>query len=395
VRRLWWAAGPLALLAATPAGRSAAKGALLLSEILPSPLHPLSRLTRPPSVRRIRLPHGPADLYEAGPGAPGVVIVHGANPQGIDDPRMRALAGAFCRVGRSVLAPSLTLAERRMDVADTTRILDAVDALADRTGPVMMVAFSYGGALALTALAERPSIQSRVRALATVGTYFDVLHLIEGVTTGSVYVRGTEHPWQPPAAAMSQVVPLLAAFLGGDQAAGIEAALSSGDPNRLSEAALAVYRILINTDPRRTEDLVGDLPEDIRATLERISPAKRIGSIRVPVLALHSRVDPAAPALESMERVEAVRRRARARLTLVGSLRHVTPAGNALGRVRDAPRLVAFAASILRAQERWLPGRRPRPPRQDPRSHFLRRSVLQGGSTAPGCQRSRQRPRDL
>ena len=146
-----------------------------------------------------------------------------------------------------------------------------------------------------------------------------------------------------------------------------------------------------------------DLPEDIRAVLERISPVKRIRSIRVPVLALHSRVDPAAPALESMELVEAVRRRARARLTLVGSLRHVTPAGNALGRVRDAPRLVAFAASILRAQERWLPGppprepppRRPRPPRQDPRSHFLRRSVLQGGSTAPGCQRSRQRPRDL
>jgi pimeloyl-ACP methyl ester carboxylesterase len=378
VRRAWWAVGSLALLAATPAGRSAAKAALVLSEILPSPLHPLTHFTRAPSVRRIQLPHGPADLYEATPGAPGVVIVHGANPEGIDDPRVRALAGALCRVGRSVLAPSLTLAERRMDVADTTRILDAVDALADRTGTVVMVAFSYGGALALTALAERPSIQSRVRALATVGTYFDILHLIEGVTTGRVYVHGREHPWQPPAAAMGQVVPLLAAFLGGDQAAGIEAALTSGDPNRLSEAAMAVYRILVNTDPRRTEDLVGDLPEDIRAVLERISPAKRIRSIRLPVLALHSRVDPAAPALESMELVEAVRHRARARLTLVGSLRHVTPAGNALGRVRDAPRLVAFTASILRAQERWLP-------------QFLRCSVLQGGSTAPERQRSRQR----
>jgi len=161
------------------------------------------------------------------------------------------LAGAFCRVGRSVLVPSLTLAERRMDLADTTRILDAVDALADRTGPVMMVALSYGGALALTALAERPSIQSRVRALATVGTYFDVLHLIEGVTTGRVYVHGTEHPWQPSAAATSQVVPLLAAFLGGDQAAVIETALTSGEPGGLSGAPLAVYRILVNTDPRR------------------------------------------------------------------------------------------------------------------------------------------------
>jgi hypothetical protein len=34
-------------------------------------------------------------------------------------------------------------------------------------------------------------------------------------------------------------------------------------------------------------------------------------------------------------------------------LRHVTPVGTLLGWVRDAPGLVRFAASILRAQERW------------------------------------------
>ena len=40
-------------------------------------------------------------------------------------------------------------------------------------------------------------------------------------------------------------------------------------------------------------------------------------------------------------------------LTLVGSLNHVTPVGTVLGWMRDAPGLVRFAASILRAQERW------------------------------------------
>ncbi|MCW3035445.1 MAG: Alpha/beta hydrolase family protein, partial [Actinobacteria bacterium] len=183
-RKAWLIVGSLAALAATPRGRSALKGALVLSEVLPSPLHPLSWASRRPRASRIDLPHGPADLYEGRSGAPGIVLVHGANAGGIDDPRVRDLAQAFCRVGRTVLAPSLVLAERRMDADDGLRILDAIDELADRTGPVVVVAFSYGGALALCALAQRPSIQARVRSLATIGTYYDVVHLIEGVTTG-------------------------------------------------------------------------------------------------------------------------------------------------------------------------------------------------------------------
>src|SRR5882672_134612 len=231
-RKAWLIVGSLAALAATPRGRSAIKGALVLSEVLPSPLHPLSWACRRPQVRRIDLPHGRADLYEGRPGAPGVVLVHGGNAGGIDDPRVRALAEAFCRVGRSVLAPSLVLAERRMDPDDGLRILDAVDALADRTGPVVVVAFSYGGALALCALAGRPSIQARVRGLATVGTYYDVVPLIEGVTTGNVCVNGSLYPWQPPAAALGQVGPLLGEFLGGRTLEGVEQILANRDPRR-------------------------------------------------------------------------------------------------------------------------------------------------------------------
>jgi pimeloyl-ACP methyl ester carboxylesterase len=234
------------------------------------------------------------------------------------------------------VAPSLVLAERRMDPDDALRILDAIDALADRTGPVVVVAFSYGGALALTALEQRPSIQARVRCLATIGTYFDVVHLIEGVTTGHVCVNGSLYPWQPPVDALDQVGPLLGDFLGGRQ---LE----------------IVGQILSNRDPRRTSTLIEQLPDDIRAILDHVSPARHIDASRVPILALHSRVDPAAPAIESVELIRAVRHRARARLTLVGSLRHVTPAGTLLGWARDAPRLVGFAASILRAQERWVP----------------------------------------
>lgn len=362
-------AGSLSALAATPAGRSTAKGALVLSEILPSPFHPLSAVSHAPRVTRVPLPHGEADLYEGRPGAPGVVLVHGANLGGIDDPRIKGLAGAFCRVGRTVLAPSLVLGERRLDMTDFLRILDAVDALADQTGPVVVMTFSYGSALTLCALAERPSIQGRVRALATVGTYFDLVHVIEGVTTGSVVVDGALHAWQPPASALGQVRPLLAQFLAGEDAAGIEQALLASDPAGLSAGATAVYRVITNRHPRRVTGLISELPESIRSTLERLSPASHIDAIRVPVYALHSRVDPAAPAVESVELVRAVRRRGRGRLTLVGGFDHVTPSGSGMSRLRDAPGLVRFAATLLRAQESWVPGatvRRRRVARQGP-----------------------------
>jgi pimeloyl-ACP methyl ester carboxylesterase len=344
-------------VAASPLGRSGLKAAGVLSEILPGPLHPLGALTGEPQVTRIALPHGKADLYERGADVPGVVLVHGANPGGIDDPRVRRLAVALSRVGRTVLAPALTLADRRLDRDDPLRILDAIDALADQTGPVLIVAFSYGAALVLTALEERPSSQARVVAVATIGTYFDLVHLIQGATCGAVVSGGVLHPWQPPATAMEEVTPLLAGVLGSTEAGAVMAAVASGDPGELPPSGRAVYDVIVNRDPFRTEALVGRLPEDIRETLDRLSPARHADVLRVPVYALHSRLDPAAPAVESVELVEAVRRRARARLFLVGSFHHVTPAGTATNRLADAPSLVAFATTILRTQERWLPGR--------------------------------------
>jgi fermentation-respiration switch protein FrsA (DUF1100 family) len=351
-------AASIGAVAGSPLGRSALKAAGVLTEILPGPLHPLGAITGEPRVTRIALPHGKADLYEQGSDTPGVVLVHGANPGGIDDPRVRSLAVALSRVGRTILAPALTLAERRLDRDDPLRILDAIDALADQTGPVLIVSFSYGAALVLTALEERPSSQSRVAAVATIGTYFDLVHLIQGATCGAVLSAGVLHPWQPPTTAMEEVTPLLAGVLGGPEAAAVMAAVASGDPADLPPSGRAVYEVIANRDPFRTESLIGRLPEDIRETLDRLSPARHADALRVPVYALHSRLDPAAPAVDSVELVEAVRRRARARLFVVGSFRHVTPAGRAANRLADAPSLLAFATSILRTQERWLPGRR-------------------------------------
>jgi hypothetical protein len=97
------------------------------------------------------------------------------------------------------------------------------------------------------------------------------------------------------------------------------------------------------------------LSPPLRDLFHELSPAHRIERIRVPVYALHSRVDPAAPTVESFELVKAVGRRAPTRLTIVGSLRHVTPIGTIAARLREGPAMVAFAAAILRTQEPWFP----------------------------------------
>lgn len=329
----------------------------MLSEVLPSPIRPLPVITRDPTVTRIQLPQGPADLYEPKGGvAPGIVLVHGANPRGIDDPRVQGMASAFARAHRIVLAPALTLAERRLDRDDTARIREAIRYLADRTGkPVVAVAFSYGAAYTLIALEEEPNLQRRMAALATIGAYFDLAHLIEGVTTGQVYIDGVYHEWRPPPEAREQATRILSTFLSAPDRESFLLAYRIHDPQGLSDEALAMYHLMTNQDPRRTPELIDRLPLPLRNLFSELSPAQRIEQVRIPVYALHSRVDPAAPPVESSELVKAVGRRAPARLTLVGSLRHVTPIGSFANRVRDGPALVSFAATILRTQEPWLP----------------------------------------
>jgi pimeloyl-ACP methyl ester carboxylesterase len=342
------------VLLLNPPVRSYVKATFVALEILPSPLRFLEFLTPDPRRRGIQLDGSEADLYQPrgiSP-APRIVLVHGANPEGKDDPRVIELAESLARAGREVLVPQLSLRHKQVDPADMQRIRDAVSFTAPQAS-VGVLAFSYGAGLTLVALGQEPGLQKRVAFVATVGTYFDLVNLIQGVTTGTVLYRGQLVPWSTVPDARDLLAEQLASFIGGDLGRALREAWESKDPRGLHPFARALYDLVSNEDPARIPELVDRLPVQIRELLISLSPANYVDRIAVPVYALHSWDDPAAPPTESRLLVQALAGRTDSKLIEVGLLRHVTPVGPPEGRLREARKLVRFGHLILRPQEGW------------------------------------------
>jgi pimeloyl-ACP methyl ester carboxylesterase len=342
----------LAAGAAAQPVKSTTKAALLLTEML-SPVKPL-QLLADPRVTVVDLPNGKADLYEGRNTMPGVVLVHGVAPGGPADPRIVEIARSLNRLGRTVLAPYLGLGDQRLDRTDPARIRQSIDYLEEKTGDrVMVLAFSFGAAFSLVAMEQEPAIQDKVRSLATVGTYFDLVHLLQGVTAGRVNAPGgLTDEWSPDPRAGKAVTEFLAAYLPPDDEKALVEAYEERNPEGLNPPSLAIYDLMVNTDPARTRDLVAALPAGLGDLIADLSPAARIDRIRIPVQAMHSRQDPAAPPSESALLVASLEPPATGRLTRVGSFRHVTPA-KGVGLLKDAGPLLGFVSRVFGVQERW------------------------------------------
>jgi pimeloyl-ACP methyl ester carboxylesterase len=346
----------LLLNLASPPARAAVKGLLLVPEVIPSPAHPLSLFTPTPRRSPVHLADGEADLYRPRglAAAPGVVLIHGVNPGGKDDPRIVGLAEALARAGRRVLVPQLSLRFQRFDLTDPVRIREAVSFLAgparDKVG---VLAFSYGAGLTLVALADQPAIQGHVAFVATVGTYFSLFDLLQGATTGTVPYRGATVTWKPDPRAPELAAEQLEEFLGPTDGGALAASLKTGDPTGLAPAPRSVYDLLANRDPTRFNLLAGRLPGPLTDRLAALSPVRSVGRVVVPVLALHARTDQASPPTESRALIDALKGRVMTRLAIVGDLSHVTPTLSILRDLRDALRVADFASTAMRAQEGW------------------------------------------
>ncbi|HEY7563975.1 MAG TPA: hypothetical protein VIA81_03540, partial [Acidimicrobiia bacterium] len=62
-------------------------------------------------------------LFVGRAGGPGLLLVPGAAPAGLADPRTNRVAVTLCRAGRTVFVPALDLYRGRLDEGDIERLV--------------------------------------------------------------------------------------------------------------------------------------------------------------------------------------------------------------------------------------------------------------------------------
>jgi pimeloyl-ACP methyl ester carboxylesterase len=290
------------------------------------------------------------DIYLPAGLGPPILLVHGAAVQGKDDPRLVRLARAVARSGRVVFVPQLVLAERRFVEEDLKRIVRGAVALSTRGDqPVTILGISYGGSFALVAAAD-PRLRGHLAQVAVFGAYFDLVGVLQAVTTGASAIDDRRYPWKGPPEALGILEEGATDLLPPDARDEVRRALAAGDPGDLDGEARAMYDLLVNRDPSRTAALAARLPEDARELLREFSPSSVADRLDVAIIAMHSLEDPAVPVAESIRLVRAI---PETRLVLVRGFRHVDfgsagGLGEAVGDLFSAWR---FATWLLQSQE--------------------------------------------
>lgn len=261
------------------------------------------------------------DLYLAARSSRGIVLVPGAAERGRNDPRVIRLARAFARARRTVFVPELELYSRRLVSADLDRLVMAIHGLGARVGrPVTVVGFSYGGSYALVAAAD-PRVRGGIDRVAVFGAYFDLVGVVQALTTGVSLIGGRSLPWPSADRARAMVPQIAAALAPPGEAATIRAALDGRlDPSELHGEGRSVFELLANREPGKTALLAEQVAPHVRDLLRRLSPASVASAIRIPVFAMHALEDPAVPYGEALRFVRGL---PRTRLVTVRGFDHV------------------------------------------------------------------------
>lgn len=339
------------VLALHPAVRAGGKAVFVLDDAFDGPLPRPWAL----SVERTEEQVGgvAVDRYASEVGAPQILLVPGATRAGRDDQRVVSLASSLAAAGREVVVPELTLYAEDLDVEDVDRVV-AVAAESCRSGDgLVLLGFSYGGALALVAAAD-DRLASCVDLVATFGAYADLVGVLQAAVTGTSVVDGREYPWTgADRETVRKVLEDAALRLVPDtQRRPLGRALARRDPTGLPRPAALVYRMMTADDPRVVAELAGRLPPPGRNLFETYSPTRVAGEIEADVLAAHALDDPAVPVAE-LERLRGAFPEAQA--MTVESFRHVdlSTEGGVAPVVHDLLRAWSFMRAVLRTQEHW------------------------------------------
>jgi hypothetical protein len=261
-----------------------------------------------------------ADLYVPGEKQAvraGVVLVPGAVPEGKDDARLVALAQTLARQHFAVLVPEMSgyrdlviRPQHAGEVADAFRYLASREDLAPG-GRAGIAAFSYAAGPAVLA-ALQDDLRDRVRFVLAVGGYYDLRNAIRFFTTG--YFEDNGAPQRLAASEYGKLVFIHSARaqlrsardrkLLSDiaetrlQDPGADVSALAG---RLGREGASIYRLLANTDPARTADLLAELPPQTIATIDALSlNNKPLSRLKARLILVHGKDDALIPYTESV-----------------------------------------------------------------------------------------------
>lgn len=297
-------------------------------------------------VRTVELEPGvEGDMYGGGDDAPVVLFVPGAAPEGREDTRVVRAAEALAAANRRVFVPELLLYRQTFEHEDIDRLTTAIRLLA-HDEPIGVLGFSYGGSLALIAGADA-RVSGDIAYIAVFGAYYDLKHVIQGITTGSTFLDGEPQPFETVPEARDILTSAAVRLAPDSSTAELRAAIENEDDAGLRGGSKAIFDLLTNHDPARSEDLLAEVPARFRSTLEDFSPARQVEDLEVPVFILQSKKDAATPWTEAVLLDRGI---PRTRLALVHHFSHVNPPG-LRGWLLDAPAAWLFASWMLEAQE--------------------------------------------
>jgi pimeloyl-ACP methyl ester carboxylesterase len=246
--------------------------------------------------------------------APGIVLLHGVHPRGIDEPRLRAFARTVAASGVRVLTPELSeFLAYRIEASTTRKIRELAAAHASfiHRKSSGVIGISFAGGLSLMAAAEQNGTVP-IGFVVGVGSHHDLLRLCQYYAGEPVFGPNGERPdgAPHPYGARVMIREHLDRFFTPSDLPLARRALDNylRDKHelarRLAEGLSPSGRPTMATllaDGRSPElaSLLERAAAAARPQLEAASPHGHLAGLRVPVYLVHGEADPIIPSIET------------------------------------------------------------------------------------------------
>jgi dienelactone hydrolase len=244
----------------------------------------------------------------------GLILAHGAIPDGKDDRALRFAGQSVARAGYIVLVPQLYHLNRlRLHQDDVEALVAGIQYLSGRefsNGKIGVLGICLSAPLVFLAAAE-PSVSRKIAVITSWGGFYNINDWLQAILTEH-YVDGGEFKrWKPRSLLIQEAPKWLTELLpNSSDRVCLEEMLkgNAGDSmnSRLSPSGKSMYELLTNHDPEKVKDLWARLDPKVRQALDDISPHMKSQKYNTKIAIIHTFNDDVIPWVESCKLVAAI-----------------------------------------------------------------------------------------